>query len=45
MTKEKTERPTNMKLEQAWNGLHLGVDNDKINYNVASSPFSLPGEK
>jgi hypothetical protein len=45
MTKEKTEGPTNMKLKQAWNSLHLGVDDDKINYNVAVSPFSLFGKK
>ena len=45
MTKEKTEGPTNMKLEQGWNGLPLGVDDDEINYNVAVSPFSLYGEK
>jgi hypothetical protein len=45
MTKEKTEGPKNMKLEQAWNGLHLGVDDEEINYNVAGSPFSLSGEK
>lgn len=34
-----------MKLEQFWNGLHLGVDDDEINYNVAVSPFNLFGEK
>jgi hypothetical protein len=45
MTKGKTEGPTNMQLEQDWNGLHLGVDDDEINYNVAVSPFSLFGEK
>jgi len=33
-----------MKLEEAWNGLHLGVD-DEINYNVAVPPFNLFGEK
>jgi hypothetical protein len=45
MAKERTEGPTNMKLEQPWNGLHLEVDNDEINYNVAGSPFSPSDEK
>ena len=44
MTKEKMEGPTNMKLEQACNDLHIGIYDGKINYNVAVSPFSLSGE-
>jgi hypothetical protein len=45
MTTEKTERPTKMKLKQAWNGSHPGVDDHEINYNVVVSPFSIFGEK
>jgi hypothetical protein len=45
MTKKKMAGPTNMKMEVAWNGLHLAVDDDESNYNLEDSPFTLFGEK